>query len=218
MKYLEHPEINTRAWLALDESAEQLFPTRIEDTINGHLVIAAPLTAAGSSALRTLAAPPEDQKCTLIWGTEDGGYAKQSCQVMRVNYGKVETWEVETGTDAEVIQRRNFVRVPEDAQAHIHFSDRSADAQVLDISEGGIRCQTQCFSVMAHHYPCYIDLVIANDQVLIAAQIVRVEDNLDGTMTLGVEFAGIGNDHADLIRKHVYDRQVKLKNENLSEY
>lgn len=210
------PSINARAWLSLSTSIDELFPTRVEDSERHGIVIGAPLTHNGSEGITTLEAPAENQTCTLLWSLGEVGYAQQHCRVVRVTESSIPTWTCKFDGPAELVQRRAFVRVPEDAQAHLHFSDRTVDVQIMDLSEGGLRCTARAFPVGIDHLPCYADLLIANHQVMLPANVVRVEEQLDGTMELGVQFYDVADIHANLIRRHVFSRQLHLRKDEAS--
>jgi c-di-GMP-binding flagellar brake protein YcgR len=206
------PKVNERAWLSFDDELQPLYPSRIEDVEAEYVLIAAPLMSNDSTSLTVLTAPEKTQKCLLIWNHSEAGYWKHSCYLAETQETPLALWKMFMVGRPEILQRRSFVRVPDDMQVTLHFSDRSVEARLQDISEGGISCTLTSFSVGVEHFPVYVDLIVGGRQVMIPSQVVRVEETTED-MELGVQFTQIENVHADLIRRHVFGRQLHLHND-----
>src|SRR4051812_26285516 len=126
------PDVNDRAWLSLNGDINTLYPSRIEGIENGEITIAAPLTFKGNSMVEAVTVPNRETKCALLWNENENKYWKQDCSLEQVDVNGSPTWKLKMVGDPYEVQRRSFVRVPEDMQAQLHLSDRTTDAQVND--------------------------------------------------------------------------------------
>ncbi|MCI2240591.1 PilZ domain-containing protein [Kineococcus sp. TRM81007] len=192
-------------------------PTRVEDSAEGSLVVAAP----GFSGDLHLVAP--GMPVTVLWASERG-QMRQDFLIAEVVRRRVPSWDLAPCGEVEVQQRRRFVRVPVTGNLRLHAvpgdpvrqdpdaaPEPAVTAAFVDLSEGGA-----CVRVRSDAWPE-------------AGRLVRTVFELDGgpveqlaeVVRLVPDPAGTG-EHDDLVlsfvepvaasdrlRRHVMQEQIR---------
>ncbi len=195
-------------------------PTRVEDSAEGSLVVAAP----GFSGDLHLVAP--GMPVTVLWASERG-QLRQDFLIAEVVRRRVPSWDLAPCGEVSVQQRRRFVRVPVTGNLRLHAvpgdpmwpgrqdldaaPEQAVTAAFVDLSEGGA-----CVRVRRGSWPG-------------AGRLVRTVFELDGVpveqlaevVRLAPDPAATG-EHDDLVlsfvepvaaadrlRRHVMQEQIR---------
>lgn len=210
---IPRPIINERTWVAFSDQLDPTFPSRVEYFENDEYSIAAPFERLNTGEKKPtpieLEALPAD--IYLAWRTE-GGYASARAKVHSVEEGALTLWHMWVQPEVKVIQRREFVRAPDNAEADLVVGTEETTAQLVDLSEGGAACIVKRFEVLnPDAEPLTISLHVEDTNIRLAAELIR-QDFVDlGKLIVALRFVNATDAEAEMIRRHVFGRQLLLR-------
>ena len=133
--------------------------------------------------------------------------------VTEARTGPYPTWVVEPAGPAERVQRREFVRIAESGDSallRLFTAGGAVAATVLDLSEGGVRCDVPraVIAMVGDRF----DLVLTFDksEISTTGTVVRAHGHGDGC-EVALRFDDLRTGDADRVRAHIFARQAHLR-------
>jgi c-di-GMP-binding flagellar brake protein YcgR len=219
------PGLNDRVWVEL-QLPETLggelirLPTRIEDTGEANLVVAAP------SFRGDLHVVAPGMAVTVAWAGARGR-SRQDFLIAEVVRRRVPAWDLAPCGEVTVEQRRRFARVPATGAARLSPVPgdpmlREADpveaaaepvlpAHLVDLSEGGTALSVPAGSWLRLGRLVRTSFDLEGSPVDQLGQVVRVLDSLDPALLEVVVAFGEPVPAADRLRRYVMQSQIRQR-------
>jgi hypothetical protein len=207
--FIDLPAVGSLVEVVLTDGRTQ--PVRTIEADGLRLTVAATLLAGG------VAPPRPGDHLTLRWAGRRGRCAAP-CVVQAVHPKLFATWTVEAIGTVEIEQRRRFARAG--GQGAVHLGPDEPDVgpdepdvglvlagELLDISEGGLRCRVSAGGVDPDQ-PIFIRLLLDGQVVTLQGTVVRlIAPTPDGRVDVAVAFSADAA-QAQAIRRYVLARQL----------
>ncbi len=199
---MELPKVNDLVRVELDDKLA--LPSRVENVDGLELVLAAPRYVGNVT-------PPSPGDPVTVHWTARGGLSGLPAQFVAANRTPMPVWRVRVRGEAEVVQRRRYVRMPVGAPVTLtHLGHSSIRVgHILDLSEGGVRVRVSS------------DGSAVRDQVVVRLALDDEVVDIEGTILRAVAIGGgmdevvitFEDDHrfATSIRRFVFRQQARLR-------
>ena len=122
---------------------------------------------------------------------------------------RVLLWKLEPESEPLVVQRREFVRVPETLRVTLRRGDELWIAGLCDLSEGGARCAVLTPNDLSEGDVLRISVTIDERDLDLPAAVLGVEQEEERT-TARVRFEQLGRE-ADVLRRRVLEQQRRAR-------
>lgn len=131
------PTTPTGAWLRLPCCDHAVHPIRIERNEDGILIVSAPRSPHEEWVQR----PIEPTPVVLGWTDHHGSTVLECRTLPEAHLREGDTWALEVVSASDFVQRRKHRRVRTDATAHLldEYGNEPVAAEILDVSEGGMK-------------------------------------------------------------------------------
>lgn len=176
--------------------------TRVED-LDDEVVVAAPVREAGNHE------PSLGTVLELSWQSSRGPVSLQ-VRLVAKELRTVPTWRLEPRGPVVVTQRRHHVRARTLMPVVLRTPDGPFDAQVVDLSEGGLRVVHRGTAPLAVGDRLHAELQVSGRYLLFAAEVVRLEADHE-TWCAGCRFTAVLDSDADAVRRFVFERQAQAR-------
>ena len=147
---------------------------------------------------------PVGSPVALSWTSTAGRHVLPSTLVA-MPQARVMLWKLEPASEPTVVQRREFVRVPETLQVALRRGDQLWVAGLCDLSEGGARCVVLTPNDLAEGDVLQVAISLEEHDLDLAASVVSVEQGEERTTTR-LCFESLGRE-ADVLRRRVLEQQ-----------
>ena len=199
------PDINGLAWLHLP-CCDAEHPTRVEDLERDEVTVAAPMRPHDA-----LVKPfQSDQEFFLGWVTPRGALETPVMLVEDIS-SPVPMWTLRAVGEPMETQRRNYVRLPLKMDVHVHLLEGGmpTTATTADLSEGGLRCEVDKWSIDPGDRTFNVDIPMENRILRATGQVVWWGNlDLNDQRTIGIKFIDLDDGESDAIRKYVFAKQT----------
>lgn len=175
--------------------------SHVHEAAGDELTIAAPVEAPEAEPL------PVGGQLWLSWAS-DRGLHHLKVQ-LRERLGDPARWRVLAVGPPEREQRREGYRVPLMGTVRLRMDETWQEAQLIDLSEGGLRCLLALDAVVEEGATCEIDLEVVREGLRLSGEVVRVREGVDGRPDVGVRFVGASTAVTDELRRYVFDVQLE---------
>lgn len=211
MAKISLPKINDRAWISFDGHLKDTFPTRVESLDGDNYAVAAPFEHIDNDRRkpRPVELTEVPTPAYLAWRVENG-YAFTKCEIVEVFDGELILWHIIVEGEPDVMQRRFFVRVPDDSEASLRIGEQNVSCQLIDLSEGGIRCIAPWVEINDES-EIEIELEFGDELLDMRARIVRWEITEEGKIQFSLEFVHASENQSGIIRRHVFGKQIRMR-------
>jgi hypothetical protein len=198
------PELRQRVHVRLGRWAVSL-PSIVEDVTATELLLGAPLDLAEGQE------PTAGERLLLMWEDQTGPHTLP-CSFAAVVARELPQWRVAPDGLAKGEQKRRHVRAATDGAAHIVRDQALHAAQLLDVSEGGLRCRLASAEALVG----VGDLVSCGFKVGLKdldlrGRVVQVHLDLGEPRVLAVAFLDLTSQQSDDLRRHVFAEQAKTR-------
>ena len=122
---------------------------------------------------------------------------------------RVQLWKLEPNAAPLVLQRREYVRVPETLTVSLRRGDQLWVAGLCDLSEGGARCVVLTSNDLVEGDVLRIAISFEEQQLDLSAAVVGVEQG-DERTTARLRFEQLGRE-ADVLRRRVLEQQRRAR-------
>lgn len=129
------PPVNAAVRVFLPAVEGDAVASRVEDIRGTAIVLSAP-TVAGGRPLRVDAG----ETVLLEWASERGMH-QLLVTVEKATSGPAPSWTLSPCSPPTIRQRREGFRVPLRRTVRLRVADRQVEAELLDLSEGGLSCR-----------------------------------------------------------------------------
>lgn len=177
----------------------------MREVAGGELIIDAPVEPSEVEPL------PAGGHLWLSWTTERGLHHLEVQLSERLD--DPPRWRVAAVGPPAREQRREGDRVPVMATVSVHAEGRSHEAQLIDLSVGGLRCLLAPNAGMAEGAACEVTLDVVRAGLRVPAEIVRVREGFDGKTDVAVRFEQTSTAVTDELRDFVF--RVQLEHDRL---
>lgn len=177
----------------------------MREVAGGELIIDAPVEPSEVEPL------PAGGHLWLSWTTERGLHHLEVQLSERLD--DPPRWRVAAVGPPAREQRREGDRVPVMATVSVHAEGRSHEAQLIDLSVGGLRCLLAPNAGMSEGAACEVTLDVVRAGLRVPAEIVRVREGFDGKTDVAVRFEQTSTAVTDELRDFVF--RVQLEHDRL---
>lgn len=204
----EWPNINELIWIRLPCCETAVHPSRVEDIDDNQLVVARP------EKPHTEPVPAPSTDSTFIIGWTEGVNSKQSrVKLVSAHEGSVPVWKLSQESKPEAMQRRNFVRAEWVAPVTVHLPMGDVEGTILDISEGGVRCQIPAANEPRSPF-FQIAFELNKEHLVLECEVCWWGTPANGTVTIGLQFIDQSQALTDKLRSFAYNQQLKQRQED----
>jgi c-di-GMP-binding flagellar brake protein YcgR len=144
------------------------------------------------------------------WVT-DRGSIELDCQLGQASRHTVFSWLLRARGEPIVRQRRRYVRADVRMPATVvpQVGDQPVEGWVVDLSEGGVRLQTEGKDFYAGHR-ALLQMEIEGEEVFVQGEVLRVLPDRNGHDTVVFKFVDLHRRDADRIRRFVFGAQLRF--------
>lgn len=198
---LTHPKVNGLVEVRAGQVADWV-PSRIEDVIDGDLVLAAPCLPGG----RSVVALPGDA-VSLRWRADKGlGFLEG--RLVSVFGGRLPIWRVAPLGEPIVEQRRQFVRVNVTLPVVAVVDGAHWLLSTIDLAEGGMRCLVETGPAWAVGAEVELHFDVEGVRFTADAKVVWASQAGYGA-TVAFAFTGLPRRRADQLRRFVFRHEAR---------
>ena len=199
------PRAGQRVDLVVDETDEQLLAVVDDVRAPEQLHLREPVRPDGSS----LGPVPVGTPLTLLWTSPAGQHVLRAV-LAALPETRVVLWRLAPVADVEVVQRREFVRVPETLRVELRRGDEQWHGGLCDLSEGGARCVVVEPNDLSEGDELEVHVDIDDRHLQVAAVVLDVAAADERRTTTRLRFGELRRD-ADVIRRRVLDVQRRAR-------
>lgn len=200
---IEWPPRGEPVWVRLNCCAAGIHPTNSESIAGDKFVIAAPVRPHTSQ----VAPPPPNTIFTVGW--RHGDKSKQ-VEVKLVDHTTDEdaTWTLEAVSQAELVQRRSYVRALWTNQVELYFMTQTVKGKIADIGEGGLRCIIPAIDE-PRDLSFQVSFTLDTGPVLLTAKVAWWGEPVGDTVQIGLKFVDHEQAVRDQIRSHTFALELE---------
>jgi c-di-GMP-binding flagellar brake protein YcgR len=198
------PELRQRVHVRLGRWAVSL-PSIVEDVDGAELVVAAPLDLSEGQE------PERDERLLVMWEDQAGPHTLP-CSFRSVVARELPQWRVQPDGVAKGDQRRRHVRASTEGQATIVRDQAVLTGDLLDVSEGGIRCRLADAGALAgvgDVVSC--TFAVGSREMDLRGRVVQVHLEVGRPRVLAISFLDLSGSQADELRRHVFAEQARVR-------
>lgn len=198
---LQDPPINTLVTL---DVAGWTAPrrTRVED-LDDEVVVATPVPEGDDHE------PSLGTSLDVAWQSARGPMALRARLVSK-ELRIVPTWRLEPEGPVVITQRRHHVRTGTLMPVVLRAQSGPIDAQVVDLSEGGLRIVRRGTFPVAVGDRLAVDITVADRHMHLLSEVVRLDSDEDRWFA-GCRFTAMTDADADAVRRFVFTRQTRTQ-------
>lgn len=152
----------------------------VREVTGSELIIDAPVEPTGVEPL------PVGGQLWLSWTTEHGLHHLEVELCERL--ADPPRWRVAAVAPPGREQRREGDRVPVFATLSLCADGRSHEAQLVDLSTGGLRCLLAPDTPLSEGAACEVALDVVRNGLEVPAEVLRVREGFDGKTDVAVQF------------------------------
>lgn len=198
------PELRQRVHVRLGRWAVSL-PSIVEDLDGNDIILGAPLDLAEDQQ------PAASERLLVMWEDQAGPHTLP-CSFAAVVPRELPQWRLAPDGIARGDQRRRHVRASTDGVATLVRDQQPIKADLLDVSEGGLRCRLERVEDAAG----VGDLVAcgfkaSGKELDLRGKIVQVHLEPGKPRVLAVSFLDLTGHQADELRRHVFAEQSRAR-------
>ena len=198
------PGLRQRVHVRLGRWAVSL-PSIVEDIAEPDILLGAPLDLAEGQE------PTAGERMLLMWEDQAGPHTLP-CSFAAVVPRELPQWRVLPDGLAKGEQKRRHVRAATDGTAHIVRDQALHAAQLLDVSEGGLRCRLQDKDAVVGVGDLVSSAIkVGLKELDLRGRVVQVHLDLGEPRVLAVAFVDLTGTQADELRRHVFSEQAKTR-------
>ena len=145
----------------------------------------------------------------LLWTSPAGQHVLPSRLVDRPRT-RVPLWRLEPEGDVVVVQRREFVRVPDTLEVELHRGDDLWLGRLADLSEGGARCAVPTARDLHEGDELELHLRVDDEELHVPAVVLAVTVGEAGRASARLRFDAPRRE-ADLLRRRVLEQQRRAR-------
>lgn len=198
------PEMRQRVHVRLARWAVSL-PSIVEDVEGGDIVLGAPLDLMEEQQ------PVAGERVLVRWEDQAGPHSLP-CSFGSVVPRELPQWRLAPDGVARDEQRRRHVRAVTDGGAKLVRDQSTLDAELLDVSEGGIRCRlggVDDVIGVGDLIGCAFNA--SGKHLELRGKVVQVHLELGKPRVLAVSFLDLTGHQADELRRHVFAEQSRAR-------
>lgn len=199
------PATGQRIGVRMDSCASPLIAVVDDVRPPEQLHLREPVTAEGGSP----PAVPLGTALALLWTSVAGQHVLPSRLVDRPRT-RVPLWRIEPVGEVGVVQRREFVRVPDTLQVELHRGDQAWVGRLADLSEGGARCAVPAVSALHEGDELHLHLHVDEEELHVPATVLAVTELESGRVSARLRFDPARRE-ADLLRRRVLEQQRRAR-------
>jgi len=198
------PGLRQRVHVRLGRWAVSL-PSIVEDVAEPDILLGAPLDLAEGQE------PTGGERLLLMWEDQAGPHTLP-CSFAAVVPRELPQWRVQPDGLAKGEQKRRHVRAATEGVAHVVRDQALHGAQLLDVSEGGLRCRLNDVDAVVG----VGDLITAGfraglRELDLRGRVVQVHLEVGEARVLAVQFIDLTSSQSDELRRHVFAEQAKTR-------
>jgi hypothetical protein len=201
----ELPGINTR--VDVHGRWDRWVPSRVEDTADGALLLAAPATVDYEIQPR-LGDPVDIQWVTARGVAQVTGVVEDVSQDTALRL-----WRVRLTSKPVTHQRRRYVRadvlLPVVVERTVEGGTERVEALTVDISEGGVQLVIQPPDLLPRSAFVVVHLTLDGAAMRLSGDVLQSRERPDGGHTVIVRFFDVRAGDADRIRRFAFSSQVR---------
>ena len=198
------PRAGQRVDVQIDEDSSLLMAVVDDVRAPEQLHLRVPVQRTGEPAPEV----PVGSAVSLSWTSPAGQHVLPSTLVA-LPETKVRLWKLEPEADPLVVQRREYVRVPETLRVSLRRGDELWIAGLCDLSEGGARCVVLTPNDLSPGDVLTVTVTIDDRQLDLPGAVVGVDQQDERTLAR-VRFEELGRD-ADVLRRRVLEQQRRAR-------
>jgi hypothetical protein len=145
----------------------------------------------------------------LVWG-QGSTLSQVPIEVLEINRQPAPGWVVSVTGAPGRCQRRSFVRADVHLPVVVHHPDGELKLTAIDLSEGGMRCNTRAETTITVGDSVTADFT-AERPLTMQATVTRVLRDPDRPTDIGLSFTDSGIADADSIRRYVFSRLIEQR-------
>jgi hypothetical protein len=198
------PDLRQRVHVRLGRWAVSL-PSIVEDVDDAEILLAAPLDLAEGQE------PIGGERLLLMWEDVAGPHTLP-CSFGAIVPRELPQWRVQPDGLAKGEQKRRHIRAATEGAAHIVRDQAVHAAQLLDVSEGGLRCRlTAADAVVGVGDLIGCGFRAGLKELDLRGRVVQVHLDLGEPRVLAVQFVDLTGQQSDELRRHVFAEQAKTR-------
>lgn len=174
--------------------------TRVED-LDDEVVVAAPVCEGDDHE------PSLGTSMDLTWQGRRGPMSLR-VRLVAKELRTVPTWRLEPGGPVVITQRRQHVRSQTLMPAVLRTAAGPVSAQVVDLSEGGLRVVHRGTSPLVVGDRLHVELQVDGRFLLLSSEVVRLDTDRSRWFA-GCRFHAIAPGDADALRRFVFGLQTR---------
>lgn len=172
----------------------------VHEVAGDEVIMDAPVEPAGADPT------PVGGQLWLSW-TSEGGLHHLLVE-LRERLDGPPRWRVTAVAPLERQQRREGERVPVMGTVSLRVEGVAHDAQLVDLSAGGLRCLLPPDTPVVEGGACEVGLDVVRPGLEVVGDIVRVREGFDGKTDIAVQFVGVSAAVVDELQRFVLDVQL----------
>lgn len=199
------PETGQRLGVRLDACTSALIAVVDDVRPPEQLHLREPVTPTGGP-------PPSVEIGTplsLVWTSTAGQHVLPS-RLVDLPRTRVPLWRLEPQGEVVVVQRREFVRVPDTLEVELHRGDDCWVGRLADLSESGARCAVPTAGDLHEGDEVAVHLRIDGQALHVPAVVLAVTGGPSGRASARLRFEAQRRE-ADLLRRRVLEQQRRAR-------
>ena len=199
------PESGQRIGVRLDTSTSSLIAVVDDVRPPEQLHLREPVTASGGPSPAVEIGTP----LSLLWTSSAGQHVLPS-RLVDLPRARVPLWRLEPQGEVVVVQRREFVRVPDTLEVELHRGDDCWVGRLADLSESGARCAVPTAGDLHEGDELRLHLRIDDEELHVPAVVLAVTPGAAGRATARLRLDARRHE-ADLLRRRVLEQQRRAR-------
>lgn len=199
------PETGQRIGVRLDTCTSPLIAVVDDVRAPEQLHLREPVTSDGGQPPPV----PLGAPLALLWTSVAGQHVLPS-RLVSLPRARVPLWRLEPECDAVVVQRREFVRVPDALEVELHRGEEQWVGRLCDLSEGGARCAVHVAGDLHEGDELRLHLRVDDEDLQVPAVVLAVTAGEAGRASARLRF-DTQRREADLLRRRVLEQQRRAR-------
>ena len=181
--------------------------TIVDEDVSPDCLLVQPPLGTGGVPVATL---PAGTPLQLTWTTATGRHELDAVLV-EVRRERVPLWRLACEGETRTTQLRRYARAADSLPGELTRGRDTWSAVVSDLSEGGARALVADPSGLAVDDTVLLYLTLESQRLQLPGQLLPFVRADVGRTELRVEFVGIGRTAGDLLRRRVFEQQVRAR-------
>lgn len=193
--------------LLADGATGARLTTTVDDDVAPDCLLVHPALGTGGVPVADL---PTGSSLQLTWTTALGRH-ELDAELVELRRGHLPLWRLAVRGETRTTQLRRYARAADSLQGELTRGRDAWSAVVSDLSEGGARALVKDASGLAADDTVLLYLTLEGQRLQLPGRLLPFVPADVGRTELRVEFAGIGRTAADLLRRRVFEQQVRAR-------